>query len=157
MMHNNLMNKRRSSFRRNSASSRRGAAVVECALTAPLLALIFLGSMEVGQYINVSQSVCNASRIGARLAARRATSSVADVETHIEEYLDANGIPEESVSVHVIDEDGNTLEENELAAIPSGEGVSVRVEVEFALIRNIRFLNRLDGASNTSVTTMRRD
>jgi Flp pilus assembly protein TadG len=85
-MNQSNLNKIRSRPRRKSAL-RRGAAVVECALTAPLLALTVLGALEVGQYINVSQSVCNASRIGARLASRQDTKSTATVVSDVEDYL----------------------------------------------------------------------
>lgn len=143
--------------RHRDLEQRRGAAVVECALTAPLLALLLLGALEVGQYIHVSQSVCNASRIGARLAARQDTDDVQTIVSEIEDYLDANGIPPASISVTVTDADGTTISGTGLSDVDSGQSISVQVEVEFAFIRNVHFLNHLDGASNTSITIMRRD
>jgi Flp pilus assembly protein TadG len=136
---------------------RRGAAVVECALTAPLLVLMLLGALEVGQYIHVSQSVCNASRIGARLAARQETDDVETIVSEVEDYLDANGIPPASITVTVTNEDGTSISGTGLSDVESGQSVSVQVEVEFAFIRSVNFLNHLDGASNNSITTMRRD
>jgi Flp pilus assembly protein TadG len=136
---------------------RRGAAVVECALTAPLLALFALGAIEVGQFINVSQSVCNASRVGARIAARLDTATTTTVTSDVEAYLSANGIPTNSVTVTLTDNAGATVSGAALASVASGESISVQVEVEFALVRSLSFLSWLDGAANTSTTTMRRE
>jgi Flp pilus assembly protein TadG len=131
--------------------------VVECALTAPLLALFALAAIEVGQFINVSQAVCNASRIGARIAARADSTTTDTIQTDVESYLVANGIPAESVTLTVTDHTGAEVSGTALASIESGDSVSVQVDVEFALIRSLSFLSWLDGASNTSKTTMRRE
>jgi Flp pilus assembly protein TadG len=51
---------------------RNGIAAVECAIVAPLLVLLLLGAIDLGQYVNVYQKVSDASRAGARIAAMRA-------------------------------------------------------------------------------------
>ena len=66
---------------------RRGAAAVECAMVSPLLVLIVLGAIDIGQFLNVSQVVDNSAREGARKAIRSSTTSVADVESVVESYL----------------------------------------------------------------------
>lgn len=147
----------RSLPRHKMSALRRGAAVVECALTAPLLAIAVLGVIEVGHFINVSQSVSSASRMAARLASRQDTQSTSTVESKVEEYLLANGIPNNSVSVTIRDSSGNTISGDEISSIASGESISVNVEVGFSLIRRTSAMNFLDGASNSSTTTMRRD
>jgi Flp pilus assembly protein TadG len=126
-------------------------------LTAPLLVLVVFGSLDVGQYINVSQAVSNASRMGARLAARQATTSAETVETEIEEYLAAIGVPADAVTVTVRDEDGDAVTGNGLAAIRSGDAISVQVSVDFADVRRVSFLAFLNEASNASLATMRRE
>jgi len=45
---------------------RRGAAVVECALVTPLLALLLLGMFELGRAMMAKESLCNAARKGCR-------------------------------------------------------------------------------------------
>ena len=50
--------------------ARKGAAVAEFALLVPVLVLLALGAIDAGQLVNVSQVVNDASREGARLAAR---------------------------------------------------------------------------------------
>ena len=62
---------------------RKGAAVVEFAIIAPMLVLMVLGAIDVGQSINVAQVVNDASREGARIAAQDTHESVADVEAGV--------------------------------------------------------------------------
>ena len=47
--------------------SRSGVAAVECALAAPVLMLLVLGAIDIGQYANVHQKVSDASREGVRV------------------------------------------------------------------------------------------
>ena len=54
-------NKTRTPQRRD----RGGSAAVECAIVAPLLTLLVLGTIDVGQYANVYQKVSDASARGA--------------------------------------------------------------------------------------------
>ena len=51
---------------RSRTHARKGAAAVEFALVAPLLVLLVLGSVDIGQFINTSQVLNGASREGAR-------------------------------------------------------------------------------------------
>lgn len=97
---------------------RRGAATVELAVVAPILVLLLLGTIDVGQFVNVGQTVSNASREGARVAARNDTLNVSEVEISVLGYL-ANsfpGVPPSAlgaaVQVNVGDANG--------AAIPGG-------------------------------------
>lgn len=49
---------------------RKGAAVVEFAVVLPLFVLLTLGMLELGRMTNVQQVLVNASREGARMAAK---------------------------------------------------------------------------------------
>ncbi|QDV74049.1 TadE family protein [Botrimarina mediterranea] len=55
--------------RRSRQTDRRGAAVVEFAIVAPLFFLMILGCIEIGRALMVQQVLVNASRVGAREAA----------------------------------------------------------------------------------------
>lgn len=138
-------------------SPRRGAAVVECALTAPLLVLAIFAAVEVGQYVNIAQAVCNASRIGARVASRQSTITTATVDTEVKDYLASNGIPRNGITVTVRNSAGVILSGATLASVTSGDRVTVTVSVQFSVVRRVSFLSSLNGASNTSKTTMRRE
>ena len=81
----------------NFAFGRRGVAAVEAALMLPLLVVVTFGSIDLAQYINLGQVVCNASREGARIASRNDVTSVNEVETAIIQYM-ANSIPHLSAS-----------------------------------------------------------
>src|SRR5687768_3502192 len=74
--------------RRRPSVSRRGAAAVECAIIAPLLTLLLLGAIDVGQYANMYQKVSDASRHGARVAAKYGTTTTAQVEAAVMDYLE---------------------------------------------------------------------
>ena len=53
-------------IRWTDAKSRRGIATVECAIIAPFLIFLILAAVDMGQYANVYQKICDASREGAR-------------------------------------------------------------------------------------------
>ena len=150
-------NSHRLNRRCTNRSRRRGAAVVECALTAPILFLAVFGALEVGQYINVSQSVCNASRMGSRLAARQATTTTQTVVTKVQDYLVANGIPKAGISVSVLDSAGKKISGTDLSKIASGDRIAVQVDVQFSFVRHVSLLKSLNGAANSSTTSMRRE
>ncbi len=137
---------------------RRGAAAVEMALVAPFLVLIVFGSIDVGQFVNTSQTVSNASREGARKASRADTLTVLEVELTVQDYLDKSAaISPSAVRVAVVDGGGASIQGGDLTRIPSGEPVSVQVTIEFNSIRWIRFFGPLNRACNSTTTVMRRE
>lgn len=64
--------------RRSSASSERGAAVVEAALIAPVFLLVLFGVIEISSYIFDVNASRNGARDGAREASTWASASLAD-------------------------------------------------------------------------------
>ena len=135
--------------------SRRGAAVAEFALVAPLLALVTFGSIDVGNLVHVSQLVSNASREGARTASRVDIVSDDDVEDTAEDYLEGVGIDSDAVTVTVRDGNGNVV--SDLTMIASGDPVSVQVVLDYDSARWISFLDFLNALQPSSTTIMRRD
>jgi Flp pilus assembly protein TadG len=65
---------------------RRGAAVVEMAIVAPLLCTLLLGIIEYGWVFSVRQALTNAAREGARTAALAGSTS-ADVQNRVSSFL----------------------------------------------------------------------
>ena len=61
----------------------RGVAAVETAVVLPLLVLLILGAVDMGQLANCHQKVSDASREGARYAAQFETNNALDVETAV--------------------------------------------------------------------------
>ena len=116
---------------------RRGAATVEFAVVAPLLVLIILGTIDVGQFVNVGQTVGNASRQGARLAARNTTLNVSEVESVVSSYL-ADSFPNipaatlnAAVQVDVSDASGTAIPGGDLTTVSTSSPVSVGVVLQF--------------------------
>lgn len=77
---------------------RRGAAVTEFAIVAPLFFLLVIGFIEFGRALMVQQVLINASRVGARQAITTGATS-AEVEAAVEEYTAGVAVPGVTVSV----------------------------------------------------------
>ena len=72
---------------RHAGGNRQGSACVELAVLSPLLVLLLLGIIDGGQFVNVGQTVSNASREGARIAAKQSTANVSTVQTAVLNYV----------------------------------------------------------------------
>jgi Flp pilus assembly protein TadG len=70
---------------------RRGVAVVEFAIVAPLFFLLILGMVEIGRMVMVQQIITNASREGARIAILDGTTTT-EVKNKVKAYLTAANI-----------------------------------------------------------------
>lgn len=78
--------------------TRRGAAVVEFAVVAPLFFLLVFGMIEFGRMVMVQQILTNASREGARQAVLDGVSD-SDVQTTVSGYLSNASISGATVAV----------------------------------------------------------
>jgi Flp pilus assembly protein TadG len=70
---------------------RRGAAVVEFAIVAPLFFLLIFGMIEYGRMVMVQQVITNASREGARRAVLDGATAT-EVSNTVNTYLNSAGI-----------------------------------------------------------------
>lgn len=149
--------------RRSAPSRRKGASVLELALTSPLLLLLLLGTIDAGQFGNCYQTVSNASREGARVAARSTTVSVTTVEDSVMAYMyDAfpgvsPGVLDSATTVEVRDENGTVLTGFGPAGVPTGQGIWVDVSLQFDAVRYIPGLDELDNRMIDVSTMMRRE
>lgn len=152
---------RKPSFRRSSAE-RRGAAAVELAVVSPLLVLLVVGTIDLGQFINVGQVAEQASRVGARKAAiydtQNCTTVEASVHTYFKEYFPAmsDSAIAGAVAVTVCNSDGTALSGTELRNVETMSPVSVSVVVDFSQFRWLGGLPSLNGKNITVATDMRR-
>jgi len=78
--------------KRIKRSWRRGAAVVEFAVVAPIFLTLIGGTIELGRAIVVVQILTNASRDGARVAGYSTTTSTSTVTGSVNTYLSNEGI-----------------------------------------------------------------
>jgi Flp pilus assembly protein TadG len=82
----------------------RGAAMIEMALTLPLLLLLSVSVFEFGRAFQTWQVLTNAPREGARVASLPGTTDAA-VSTRVQEYLTAGQLPSASFSSILIARD----------------------------------------------------
>jgi hypothetical protein len=72
--------------------NRRGAAVVEFAIVAPVFFLLVFGMIEYGRMVMVQQILTNASREGARFAVVQSANNTTAVQDVVEDYLQSASI-----------------------------------------------------------------
>ena len=154
------------SKRRNGTRRKRGVATTELALALPLLLVFLLGTMDTGQFANTYQTISNASREGARVAAKSNTSNASDVQNAVIDYLDnafahkSAAELSESVSVVVSLPSassgffGTIL--NNLSGVQAGTPIQVTVSMPFDTVRYIPGLDTLDARTVQISTIMRR-
>lgn len=115
-----LMRRRRRSLK---VTTRRGAAVVEFAVVAPLLFALTLGMMEVSRMVMVKQLMVSASREGARLAVLPGTTS-AEVVALVSQELTATSV--NGVNIQV--------QPSNLATAGVGTPITVSLNVEASTV-----------------------
>ena len=109
--------------RRAKSNGERGAALLEVALTLPLLLLVAVGIFEFGRAYQTWQILTNAAREGARVAVLPGTDDDA-VEDRVHEYLEAGLIPDPDDADVMIDRDTTV-------AIGGGLASASRVDVAY--------------------------
>lgn len=141
---------------------RRAVAAVEMAIALPLLVLLLLGTIDLGQFVNVGQVVSNASRVGARKASVKATKTVADVEAEVINYLDhyfpgrSTSEIQNATTVSVMFANGTALSGNDLAFLEDGVKMIVTVQFDYSAVRWVNGITQLDNRPLTVATTIRR-
>ena len=139
---------------------RRGVAAVEFAVLAPLIFLLIMGAIDVGQFVNVSQTVSDASREGARLAAQNETTTAADVQNSVLNYLNENydlSDADIAAAVTVTVMDGNDVVVSDLTTIAEGDSLKVKVDMEFDDVRWADSIALGDGKTLSTTTMTRRE
>lgn len=127
---------------------RRGAAVVEFAIVAPLFFLLIFGMIEYGRMVMVQQVITNASREGARRAVLDGATA-AQVKTTVDGYLSSAGITFKDSYV--------TLDPTDPASAGYREAVTVQVTVPFADVSWIPAPLYLAGTNLSASTVMSRE
>lgn len=120
--------------------ARRATAAVEAALVLPLLIIVTFGAIDIAQYINLAQLVSNASREGGRVASRKRTASVSEVEaavaSFISEALPTMSDEEIASALTVVVRNGPTAVAGAaLRDVDSGNQIVVNVAFDFSVVR----------------------
>jgi len=77
---------------------RRGAAVTEFAIVAPIFFMMVVGFIEFGRALMVQQVLINASRVGARMASTTGATSTA-VQSAVQSYASGVAVPGVTVAI----------------------------------------------------------
>jgi Flp pilus assembly protein TadG len=128
---------------RRRTNARRGAAVVEFALVAPILLLLVVGTIEVGRAIMVKDSLTVASREGARVAGNSATTTVSTVQSAVNSYLAGADITGATTSVSP-----------DLAQVADGQPVTVTVSIPYSAVSWVKSPWFLSGQTMTATSVM---
>ena len=132
-------------FRRLAgARLRRGAAVVEFALVAPLFFTLVFGTVEYGRYVMVQQMLTNASREGARVRVLTASTDT-DATTAVSNYLTGAGIT------------GQTTTVTKLTSASTDVPYQVTVSIPFNKVSWVSAPWFLGSLTMTSTTVMRHE
>lgn len=110
--------------KRQVRESRRGAAIVEFALIAPLFLSIIAGIIELGRAIEVVQLLTNASREGARVGSFDSTKQSSTITTAVNAYLSNVGISGATT----------TVSPNPPSAASNGQSITVTVSIPFSKV-----------------------
>jgi len=126
--------------------NRRGAAVVEFALVAPVFFVMVLGMIEYGRLVMVQQILTNSSREGCRVAVLDGATT-SQVTTQVSTYLSNASI------------NGATVTVNPSPPSSAGYGapVTVTVTISFNQVSWLPTPIFLNGRTLTARTAMRRE
>lgn len=152
------MRKRLLKMKRITRKNRRGAVIVEMALTLPLFFMVVLGIVEFGRAMMVSQLLTNAAREGARIAILSGNSNE-DVANAVTEFLElsANIDPGDvTVEITVTAATGNPDPGDEVANAVSRDLCSITVQVPFDEVSYIK-ADYLAGRSLVGTCAMRHE
>ena len=109
--------------RRARTNGERGAALLEVALTLPLLLLVATGIFEFGRAYQTWQILTNAAREGARVAVLPGMDDNA-VEERVVEYMNSGLLPRADDADIIIDRDAEV-------DIGAGTASASRVQVDY--------------------------
>lgn len=116
---------------------RRGAAIVEFAVVAPLLMMFVLGIIEIGRLVNVAQVATNTSREGARYAVQGGANT-STIDAYLRTYLASAGMSNtasgtnSAVTVTIEFLTGTTWTSTaDPSVVPSGTPIRVTVQINF--------------------------
>jgi Flp pilus assembly protein TadG len=145
-----------------STSSRSGAAIVEFAILSPMLVLLILGGIDMGQFVNTGQVVSNASRVGVRKATLIETKNTSDVTDSVVDYISqyVPGLNRSTIAAATtvtVKLQGSTISGTTLGAVPTGQRLDVSVSFQYQAVRWIPFLTTLNGRSLVKTSMMRKE
>ena len=130
----------------------RGAALLEMALTLPLLLLVCVGILEFGRAYQTWQVLTNAAREGARIAVLQGMSDDV-VRNRVKEYMAAGQLPKANDAAVTID-----INRNQTVSIGTGTAsasqITVNYPFDFVVLDPIAKLATGQGSATPSTLNM---
>ena len=126
--------------------SEKGAALLEAAVTVPIILLLSVGIFEFGRAYQTQQVLTNAAREGARVAVIEGTTD-AEVRTRVQNYLTSGGLKTLSDSQIVIS--------RAVALTPSSTASTVEIDYPFEfMVLNpvVRLIAPTDSTTGAPIT-----
>src|SRR5262245_17302172 len=133
--------------------SQRGAALLEMALTLPLLLLVCVGILEFGRAYQTWQVLTNAAREGARIAVLPGMTDAA-VRSRVREYMTIGQLPKANDTVVVINIDRNQAVSIGGTATASASQITVNYPFDFVVLDPIARLATGQGSATPSTLNM---
>lgn len=133
--------------RRDTGEQRRGSAIIEFAVILPVFVLLVMGMIEAGRAIMIKQIAVDASREGARWAARP-IGSQSIISATVGAYLQNAGI-DPNVATITMTPDGSSN-------IPEGSAVTVTVTIPYNSVKWPGPALFMGGRNIVAQTVMRR-
>jgi len=115
----------RTTLRKNE----RGAALIETAITIPLVLLVCVGIFEFGRAYQTWQVLTNAAREGARQAIL-IDKSDADVQSTVQNYMKAGGLPKYATA-------GVVIERNVALGTNTASRITVNYPFNFMVLNGV--------------------
>jgi Flp pilus assembly protein TadG len=128
-------------------SLRRGAAIVEFAVVAPVFLTLIVGTIEVGRAVVVVQLLTNASREGARVGGYDTTTATSTITNAVNAYLANEGITGATTAV--------TPSPPSLAS--DGQSISVTVSIPYSNVSWVPSPFFLGGQTLSATSVMCRE
>jgi Flp pilus assembly protein TadG len=127
------------------------------------MTLLTLGAIDMGQYANIYQVVSDASREGARVAAKHTTATTSQVQAAVLDYLKeacpgkSSAIVASAAQVTVTDALGSSIAGGNLTTIATGSQINVRVTLPYDSVRWLGGFKGLNGQQIAATTMMLRE
>jgi TadE-like protein len=127
-------------------SRRRGAAVVEFALVAPIFFVLVFGILEIGRLVMVQQLLTTASREGARIAITEG-ATVSGVQSSVASYLAGASVSGATV----------TVTPASLSTAQPGDTIVVGIQIPFDSVSWVPSPWFVKNTTMTASSSMRRE
>ena len=129
----------------------RGAALLEMALTLPLLLLVCVGILEFGRAYQTWQVITNAAREGARIAVLPGMDDAA-VRSRVQQYMTVGQLPKAATATIAIDRNQSVSIGG--TATASASQVIVNYPFDFVVLDPIARLATGQGSATPSTLNM---